>query len=66
MLWLLTVRPRQVRENQRDRRGRNKTDMLCLTGECLTRTSLGLENTYGQVREIDAQLVSRAGFLIEE
>ena len=66
MLWLLTVHPRQVRENERNRKGRNKTVLPCLAGECLTRTRLGLENTYGQVREIDAQLVSRAGFLIEE
>ena len=57
---------RQVRENKRNRRGRNKTDLPSLAGECLTRTILGLENTYGQVREIDAQLVSSAGFLVEE
>ena len=65
MLWLLTVRPRQVRENERDRRGRNKTDMPRLAGKCLTRTNLGHENTYGQVREIDAQVVSGTRFLKE-
>ena len=36
-----------------------------LAGESLTKTSLGLENIYRKIREIDAQLVSRAGLLKE-
>ena len=36
-----------------------------LVGECLTKTRLGLENFYREIREIDAQLVSRAGFFKE-
>ena len=59
MLWLLTVRPRQMRENEGNSRDRNKTDLPSLAGECLTRTRLGHENTYGHVREINAQLVSK-------
>ena len=57
---------KHVRENENNKKGRSKTVLPCLAGECLTSTRLGLENTYGQVREIDAQLVSRAVFLIEE
>ena len=34
-----------------------------LTGECLANTRLGVKNIYRQITEIDAQLVSRAGFL---
>ena len=33
--------------------------------ECLTKTRLGLKNIDREIREIDAQLVSRAGFLKE-
>ena len=36
-----------------------------LAGECLTKARLGVENFYREIREIDAQLVSRAGFLKE-
>ena len=53
---------RQLCENERNRRGRNKTDLPSLAGEGLTKTRLELENTYGQIREISAQLVSRARF----
>ena len=34
-----------------------------MAGECLTKTRLGLENIDREIREIDAQLVSKAGFL---
>ena len=36
-----------------------------MAGECLTKTRLGVKNIYTQITEIDAQLVSRAGFLKE-
>ena len=35
-------------------------------GKCLTKTRLGANNIYRQIAEIDAQLVSRAGFLKEK
>ena len=34
-------------------------------GKCLTKTRFGVNNIYRQITEIDAQLVSRAGFLKE-
>ena len=36
-----------------------------LPGKCLTKTRLGFENICREIREIDAQLVSRARFLKE-
>ena len=34
-------------------------------GECLTKTRLGLAKIYREIKEFDAQLVSRAGFFKE-
>ena len=36
-----------------------------LARECLTKTRLGLENIYREIREIDAKLACRTGFLKE-